>query len=187
MYYLVISMMMTYKEASAKAGGRYGLRRAIELGELKHVGRNLYATESSDSVFKSLPKLYPSAIVTGPTALYLHGLIDLPPEQIDVATKRGGSKIVRPGIRQAFVPKEWLNVGASVVVYDGAEVKAYDLERMLLELMRSRNKLPYDVYKEAVNSYRRLADKLDIYKLEEYADRIPRGQAYLNRALEEVF
>lgn len=163
------------------------MRRAVELGEIRHVGRNLYATEASDSVLGSLSKLYPGVIVTGPTALYLHGLIDLPPEQIDVATKRGGTKIVQPGIRQTFVPCEWLNVGDSTVTHDGVEVRAYDLERMLLELIRSRNKLPYDVYKEAVNAYRKLADELDIYKLEEYADRIPRGQAYLNRALEKVF
>ena len=157
-------MLLTYKEANAQSGGQYGLRQAVKSGEIRHLGRNLYATEASDSILGSLAKLYPDTVVTGPTALYLHNLIDLPPERVDVATKRGGTKITNP-----------------------AEVRVFDLERMLLELMRSRNKLPYDIYREAVNSYRRLADRLDMYKLEEYAKRIPRGGSYLNRVLEEVF
>ncbi len=180
-------MLLTYKEAHAQSGGQYGLRRAVKSGEIRRLARNLYATEASDSILGSLSKLYPEAVVTGPTALYLHDLIDLPPERIDVATKRGGTKIANPAIRQSYIPQEWLQVGAASTIHDGAEVNMFDLERMLLELMRSRNKLPYDIYREAVGSYRRLADKLDMYKLEEYARRIPRGESYLNRVLEEVF
>ena len=180
-------MLLTYKEANAQSGGRYGLRQALASGKLKHLARNLYATEASDSTLGSLSKLYPDAIITGPTALFLHGIIDLPPERIDVATKRGGTKISSPTISQSYIPQEWLQVGASTIFHDGAELKVFDLERMLLELMRSRNKIPYDIYREAVNSYRKLADRLDIYKLEEYASQIPRGQSYFNRLLEEVF
>lgn len=180
-------MLMTYQEAAAQMGGRYGLRRAVGAGRLRHVGRNLYSAGEDGGVLESLSTLRPDAIATGATALYLHGLVDLPPEQVEVATKRGGTKIADPRIRQRFVPSDWLEVGASTAVHDGCEVRVYDLERMLLELMRSRNKLPYEIYREAVGSYRRLADKLDIYKLEEYASRIPRGQSYLDRTLEEVF
>ena len=70
---------------------------------------------------------------------------------------------------------------------DGIELAAYDLERMLLELMRSRNKLPYDLYREAVASFRRRSERLDIYRLQDYSEAIPRGGAHLERAMEEVF
>lgn len=180
-------MLLTYKEANAQSGGQYGLRQAIKSGEIRHLARNLYATEASDSTLGSLGKLYPDAVVTGPTALYLHNLIDLPPERIDVAAKRGGTKITNPALRPSYIPEDWLQVGSTTIIHDGTKVRVFDLERMLLELMRSRNKLPYDIYREAVGSYRRLADKLDMYKLEEYAKRIPRGGSYLNRVLEEVF
>ncbi len=72
-------------------------------------------------------------------------------------------------------------------VFNGVEVKIFDLERMLLELMRPRTKLPYDTYRKAVISFRKYADTLDIYKLVEYASSIPRGQSFLRRALENVF
>jgi len=69
----------------------------------------------------------------------------------------------------------------------GTELAAYDPERMLLELMRSRNKLPYDLYREAVASFRRRSERLDIYRLQDYAEAIPHGEAHLERAMEEVF
>ena len=180
-------MLLTYQEAADKKGGRNGLNKALESGELHRIARNLYANTDNISSLASISKLYPNAIITGLTALYLHGLTDVPPEKIDLVTKRGGTKISKPQIRQTYIPDDWINIGASYIHQDGIKIRAYDLERMLLELMRSRNKIPRDLYKEAVNSYRRRADELNIYKLEDYANRIPRGHAYLNRALEEVF
>lgn len=111
----------------------------------------------------------------------------MPPETIDAATATGTTKMVVPGIRQTFVRPDALGVGRTEMEADGARVAVYDKERMLLELMRTRNKLPYDLYREAVRSYRREANDLDIYKLQDYAEAIPRGNAYLNRAMEEVF
>lgn len=180
-------MVLTYQEAKKKHGSRYGVDQALNRGELRHIGRNLYSADDDDEQLEAILKLYPNAIVTGQTALYLHGLVDLSPDLFDLASKRGGTKIANEAVRQTFIPEEWLGLGATVIAHDGVLVKVYDLERMLLEVMRSRNKLPYDIYREAIGSYRRLAESLDIYKLEAYADAMPRGQSYLNRALEEVF
>lgn len=90
-------------------------------------------------------------------------------------------------MRQHFIPEGWLGVGRSTVSVDGTELAVYDPERMLLELMRSRNKLPYDLYREAVASFRRRSERLDIYRLQDYAEAIPHGEAHLERAMEEVF
>lgn len=90
-------------------------------------------------------------------------------------------------MRQHFIPEGWLGVGRSTVSVDGTELAAYDPERMLLELTRSRNKLPYDLYREAVASFRRRSERLDIYRLQDYAEAIPHGEAHLERAMEEVF
>ncbi len=90
-------------------------------------------------------------------------------------------------MRQHFIPEGWLGVGRSTVSVDGTELAVYDPERMLLELMRSRNKLPFDLYREAVASFRRRSERLDIYRLQDYAEAIPHGEAHLERAMEEVF
>lgn len=111
----------------------------------------------------------------------------MPPDTIDAASAVGSTKMVLSGVHQTFVRPDVLGIGRAETEVDGARVSVYDEERMLLELMRTRNKLPYDLYREAVQSYRRKADELDIYKLEDYAEGIPRGNSYLNRAMEEVF
>lgn len=163
------------------------MRQALKSGKLRHIARNFYATEASDSILGALSKLYPDAIVTGSTALYVHGLIDNPPDRMEVVTKRGGTRIANPAFSQSFISQEWLQVGVAISAFNGVEVKMFDLERILLELMRSRNKLPYDTYRKAVISFRKYADTLDIYKLEEYASSIPRGRSFSRRAIDCVF
>ena len=135
-----------------------------------------------------IAKRYPGGILTGQTALYAHGLVTAPPDRIDLATKRGGTKIRDAAVRQHFIPEGWLGVGRSTVSVDGTELAAYDPERMLPRAHAApRNKLPYDLYREAVASFRRRSERLDIYRLQDYAEAIPHGEAHLELAMEEVF
>lgn len=179
--------VITYREALAELGSRYRVRKAVSEGTLHPVGRGMYSTNRDEDALAVIAKRYPGGILTGQTALYAHGLVTAPPDRIDLATKRGGTKIRDAAVRQHFIPEGWLGVGRSTVSVDGTELAAYDPERMLLELMRSRNKLPYDLYREAVASFRRRSERLDIYRLQDYAEAIPHGEAHLERAMEEVF
>lgn len=182
------SMLLTFSEAVERLGSRHFVRKAVRGGLLHPISRGLYSLDETDpDPLAIIAAKHPNAVVTGLTALYVHGLVDSPPEKIDLATKRGGTKINDPLVHQYAVPAEWLNLGRTEAEFDGAKIAVYDLERMLLELMRSRNKLPYDLYREAVSSYRRRADKLDIYKLQDYSERMPRGESHLARAMKEVF
>lgn len=180
-------MLLTYREALDRLGSRHYVRKAVSLGQLHPIGRGMYSTDEHEDSLAVVARRYPDGILTGQTALYVHGLIDMPPDRIDLATKRGGTKISDRTVRQNFVPAERLEVGKTRTEVDGVSLPVYDQERMLLELMRTRNKLPYDLYREAVASYRKRADEIDIYKLQDYAERMPRGGAYLDRAMEEVF
>ena len=53
--------------------------------------------------------------------------------------------------------------------YHNTEICIYSLERMLIELVRFRNRMSFDYYKEIIRGYRRFAEKMDIAKVEEYA------------------
>ena len=39
---------------------------------------------------------------------------------------------------------------------------------MLIELARSKNQMGYDMYKEIITNYRKIADSLDMEKIENY-------------------
>ena len=180
-------MLLSYGDALKEYGSRYRLRKAVSENKLRRVGRGFYSADGGYDSLALIMKKYPNAIVTGLTAYYVHGLTDVIPDVIDLATKRGGTKIGDSQVRQHFIPAEWLEVGKSAIAKDGVELTAFDQERMLLELARNRNKLPYDVYKEIVASYRRRADSLGIYKLQDYAEAMPRGNKYLDIVMKEVF
>ena len=68
-----------------------------------------------------------------------------------------------------------------------AEFKIYDRERMLIELLRYKNKLPYDYYKEIIISYRNLIYTLDIERIQEYASIFPKNKKIRELLDAEVF
>ena len=69
----------------------------------------------------------------------------------------------------------------------GGKIMVYDLERMLIELMRYRNKLPYDYYKEVLGNYRANLDRLYPAKLDDYLAAFPKHDALSRYLDQEVF
>ena len=113
-------------------------------------------------------KKYPNAIITMDSAFYYYDLTDIIPNKTFVATNRNSNTIKNENIVQVWVPKEILNQGKEKVIVDGEEVNMYNKERLLVELIRKRNQIPFDYYKEIVANYRKIADELDMYKIEQY-------------------
>jgi hypothetical protein len=57
---------------------------------------------------------------------------------------------------------------------------------MLIELVRNKNKISYDMYKEIINNYRNIIDSLNLLKLQEYLSKFNDGEKLLNMIQEEV-
>ena len=58
---------------------------------------------------------------------------------------------------------------------------------MLVELIRKRNIIPFDYYKEIINNYRKKKDELDIYKIEEYISYYKNEKVLYDTLMREVF
>jgi len=58
--------------------------------------------------------------------------------------------------------------------YNNTSIKIYNKERMLVELIRNKNMLPFDYYKEIIINYRRIIEKLDIQLIQEYVYALPK-------------
>ena len=65
---------------------------------------------------------------------------------------------------------------------EDTEVNIYDKERMLIELIRYKSKLPYELYKEVLNNYRKIKDKLNFIKLYKYAQNF--NNSYIMKTIE---
>ena len=55
------------------------------------------------------------------------------------------------------------------------QVSVYNRERMFVELMRASASKAPDYYAELIGSYRKIANELDLYAVEEYMDMFERN------------
>ena len=70
---------------------------------------------------------------------------------------------------------------------EGATINIYDKERMLIELIRNKNQIAFDYYKEIISNYRKIINDLDISKIEEYIERFPHEEHIYETLQREVF
>ena len=55
---------------------------------------------------------------------------------------------------------------------------------MLIELLRKKNSMPYDLYKEIIMNYREIIGNLQILRIQEYAAIFPKSKL-ISKALDE--
>ena len=121
------------------------------------------------------------------SAFYHYKLTDVIPEKVYLATDRNTDTIKNDNIVQCFISKNVLFVGKVEVIVDGEKANMYDKERLLVELIRKRNQISFDYYKEIIANYRKIADDLDMRKIEQYLALFKNEYNLSNVLLREVF
>lgn len=89
-------------------------------------------------------------------------------------------------VQQIYTRSDLLPLGCVEQEYDGTTIRIYDKERMLIELLRNKNKMPHDMYKEILYNYRRIIDSLEIWRIQEYAEIFPKSKMIKRAFREEV-
>ena len=180
-------MIYSSKEILKKYGTRYNLSKAIKNNEIFKLEHGIYSDSELVNRILVVSKKYPNAIITMDSAFYYYDLTDVIPTKTFVATNRNSNTIKNKDIVQVWVPKEILNLGKEKVIVDGEFVNMYNKERLLVELIRKRNQIPFDYYKEIIGNYRKIADELDMYKIEQYIALYKNECNLGNVLLREVF
>jgi predicted transcriptional regulator of viral defense system len=176
----------TYKEIAEVYGSQYRVAEAVRIGELYRVNRGIYSVKPDIDQFAVIATKYPYAIVAADTAYYLHGLTDVIPVKIQLATKRNVTRIKDTNITQIFVSENLFEHGKSEIIHNGVVVNIYNRERMLIETLRKSSLMPFDYYKEIITSYRKIVDDLDYRKIEEYAGIYKRNEHLFEAFQREV-
>ena len=169
-------MLLTYEAAAARYHSDYQLKKALASGELHKVERGIYSDTEKTSELDRLLFRYPKAVLTMYSAFFCHGLTDVVPEAYCLAVPSNYQRIAEPIVRQYYVPKDVYSYGIVTMNYLGTGIRIYDKERMLVELLRYKNKLPYDYYKEILWNYRNMIYELDIQRIQEYAENFPKSK-----------
>ena len=178
--------MYTQEECIEIFGSKYNINKVMEEGVLYRVDRGIYSEKEHVPELCLLSFKYPKAIVTMRNAWFIHGLTDVIPDEYDLATDRDAAKITDKRVKQYFYPKDILANGAIELDYQGYQIKIYNKERMLVELVRYKSKLPFDYYKEIILNYRRIMPNLDIRKIEDYAIASPKKDLVMERLQLEI-
>ena len=176
-------MIMTHAQAVEEYGSPYRINKEIESNRLFRLARGFYSKNRHEDPYALATMRYPDAIVTMDSAFWLHGLTDVIPDRVHLATPRDSTRISDAGIVQHFSEDRLLLPGKTSIVREGNDIPIYDKERMLVELMRNSASLPFDHYKEIMSSYRKIADELDIRAIEDYISLFERND-YLYDALQ---
>lgn len=179
-------MLFSYKEIKEKYGNLYQINKALQAREIYKVADGVYTDTPHVSEVQVIMFRYPKTVFTLNSAFYYHGLTDVIPDKYYLAAIRDTHKIANPNVKQIFYPEDNYGIGITVMEYQGVPVRIYDRERMLIELIRNAKKLPFDYYKEIIESYRRTVYDLDIQKLQEYVAVFPKADAIMQSIELEV-
>lgn len=167
-------------------GSDYMIKKKVDSGVLFKVGKGVYSLDKYVPQLAVLAYRYPNAVVTMRNAFYIYGLTDVIPDKYDLATDRNASKITCGDIRQYFAPSSFLEQGAETVDYKGYPIHIYNRERMLVELLRYKNKLPFDYYKEVLHGFREIFSQLDIEAIQDYVSQAPKSGKIMETLQAEV-
>ena len=179
-------MILTYKECIEKYGSDYQIKKEMKAGKLFQKEKGYYSLQKSCSEIEMIITKFPRAIYTGESAYYYFGLTDVIPDKHYLATKRTDSRIKDENVRQVFVKDDIFEIGKTKMEYRGLMFSIYGQERLLVDLIRTKSKLPFDYYKEIIGSYRSRAESMDFFLIEEYASKFRTKKAIMNAIQLEI-
>ena len=180
-------MLLSYDECIKRFKSDYQIKKQIEAKKLYKIEKGIYSTDEYVPELSVVAMKYPNAVLTMNSALYMHGLTDVIPKQYFLSTNKDSAKIADKRVKQSFEQVDYLYVGMTEKEYQGSKVKIYSKERLLIEVIRNRRKLPYDYYKEIIQNYRKQIYNLDIEAIEEYATTFPKSKLITEVLQAEVF
>jgi len=180
-------MIYNYKEVISIYKNNYQLQKALDNKEIYKIESGLYSNNEFVNYLLIIKKKYPNAIFTSDSAYYYHNLTDVIPQFYFLATHVKAAKINDNKIKQVYVAQDKFELGISKLVVNGIEIKIYDKEKLLIDLIKNSEKIPFDYYKEIINNYRNICNELDMDKLSNYLNYYKNDIELFSKIQKEVF
>lgn len=164
--------LVTTRQVVGAGMPRARLSDLVKAGELERVQRGVYRlTEAWEDEFLAMQLRFPKGIFSDGTALYLYNFTDRMPFSLTMTFPRSykATKAREAGVEARSCADEVFELGVTTVKtpYDN-EVRVYDLERTLCDLVRGRKFIDVQVVNPAMKAYARKRGR-DLHKLLKYA------------------
>ncbi|MEA4884351.1 MAG: type IV toxin-antitoxin system AbiEi family antitoxin domain-containing protein [Clostridia bacterium] len=175
-------------EAVAAGISKPAFYKFIKDRDLEQVSHGVYASPDAwtDTMYL-LSLRCKQALFSHETALFLHDLTDREPTQYSITVKTGynPSKLKADGIKVYTVKKEFYGIGmAKMQTPFGHTVRAYNPERTVCDIIRSRSNIEMQTFQDALKQYAKRKEK-NLRLLMQYAQEF-HVEKILNRYLEAL-
>ena len=145
-----------------------------EKGIIKKVASGIYIdTNKAIDNYYVFGLSMPNIIFSHMTALYFYGLsINDMNDVYDVTVKRSYNSAHLRKHNVFYVDNDIYELGLiEMETPMGNKVKAYDVERCICDIIRSRNRMDFERIKHSISEYKKMKDK-DLVKLSLYAEKL---------------
>lgn len=115
----------------------------------------------------------PNTIYSHMTALYFHGIsLKVPNDVYDITVKRSYKSVHLKKHNVFYVDNDIYELGITEVETPmGNKVKAYDIERCICDIIRSKKRMDLKLVKHCIKEYLKIKEK-DLVKLSLYAEKL---------------
>lgn len=131
-----------------------------KIGYLKKVARGIYVKNDKEvNEFFLMGKRYESGIYSHNTALYFYGLTDRTPLKLDM-TFPSSIRIKNDYIHSHYIKGEKHLLGVTnLELKDGTNIKIYDIERTICDIIRDKNKMDPQIFNTAMKEYSKMKNR----------------------------
>lgn len=150
------------------------IKKLVDEGQLSKIKQGFY--ELADEVNPEeviVARLFPQAVIFLESALIHYGYTDRIPTAWQIAVDRDSEKsqydIEYPLIEAYYQDSKFLNIGVATFEVNGVEVRIFNRDRTMCDIMRYEKKLEKEVFSNAVMRYIKDPQK-NIRYLFEYAE-----------------
>lgn len=162
------------------------LQMMVAEGKLERVDRGVYVSiDAIEDEMYAMQTKYPKLIYSHETALYLHGLSDRTPFEYSASVPSGYKVVgsVADRFKIYYIKKELHELGVETMKSPhGNPISAYDVERTVCDLIRSRSRIDVQILNDALKRFVKLKSA-DHSILLEYARKL-KVEAVLKSYLE---
>lgn len=150
------------------------INKLLDSRDIIRIKRGVY--ELPDSIYSEevvIARLFPNSVIFLESALMIYGYTDRIPVAWQIAVDRDSEKtqyqIDYPQINVFYMEPKLLDVGIDTIQIEGVNVKIFNRDRTICDVLRYENKLEREVFSNAIQRYVK-DPKINIRRLLEYSD-----------------
>lgn len=165
---------ITSKEITNKGIHRMYLKKLCDDGIIEKVGTGVYIDKAIIPDYYYIMSLeLPNIVYSHMTALYFHDLsIKAPNDSFDITVPNNYYNYKLKKHNVFYCDKDSYEIGiTNVKTPMGHLVKAYDMERCICDIIKSKNRMDFELVKYSIKAYLKRKEK-DLTKLSMYADKL---------------